>query len=163
MARLAFLVLLASDAVAAVHAWTLSSTLPPTVASHFNAAGHPNGWMPRATFVAVYAGVVALLTVIFAIANVAMRVPGARINLPNREHWLAAERRDSTLAWISAWSYWMGSLIVWLLIGVMRLAARANGIEPNAMVGATPLLIAFGAGTVLMLAVMFSHFRNPTA
>ncbi len=162
MVRVAFLVLLASDAVAAAHAWTLSQSLPPVVASHFNAAGVANGWMPRATFVGFYLGVVAFTTVIFLAVAFVTRVPGVRINLPNRDHWLATERRDSTLAWLSAWAGWMGATTVWLLIGIMHLAGQANQGAPRAMESAPLVLVAFGTATVLLLAVMLFHFRNPT-
>jgi hypothetical protein len=132
------------------------------VASHFDAAGRVNGWMPRGPFVGLYAGVVALLTAVFVIASLAMRVPGLRVNLPNRDHWLAPERRDATFSWLAAWSYGMASITVWLIIGIMRLAARANQGSPGAMASAPLLLVAFGAASVLLLVVMLVHFSNPT-
>ena len=162
MDRLALLALLASDALAAAHAWSLRGRLPPVVASHFDAAGRANGWMPRGAFVGFYLGAVALVTVVFVIVALAPRIPGARINLPHRDHWLAPERRDETFAWISGWGYAMGTVTVWLLIAIMRLAARANEGLPGAMENAPILLAAFGAAALVLLGVMLAHFRDPT-
>ena len=84
--------------------------LPNEVASHFNAAGQADGWMSKTAFVA--------LTLLIQIGLAAMMLgfgwlikvlPTSMINIPNREYWLADERREQTLgeseslmAWIAA-------------------------------------------------------------
>ena len=84
--------------------------LPNEVASHFNATGQTDGWMSKTAFVA--------LTLLIQIGLAAMMLgfgwlikvlPTSMINIPNREYWLADERREQTLgeseslmAWIAA-------------------------------------------------------------
>ncbi len=61
--------------------------LPDRLASHFNAYGVPNGWMPKQAFFIVY-GVMILVAAIpeffvpFSIAHTS----NARVNLPNKDY-----------------------------------------------------------------------------
>jgi hypothetical protein len=86
-------------ACAAVFVWVTGLTLPNLVASHFGAEGAANGFMPRSFYIGfmlvVIIGLPALLVVVtwFALGS-----SSARINLPNRDYWLAPERRTETLA-----------------------------------------------------------------
>ena len=73
--------------------------LPDTVASHFDVRGEPDSWMTRSTFLAVMALVHAVTAV--SVGGVGLWLPKVNdtwINLPNKDHWLAPERRDATLA-----------------------------------------------------------------
>jgi len=50
----------------------------------------------------------------------------ARINLPNREYWLAPERREATISYITATMSWFGCGLLFVLISGTFLALRAN-------------------------------------
>jgi uncharacterized membrane protein len=71
--------------------------LPGLVASHFNAAGLADGWMPRAHFLKIEIllslGVAAGFAVL---ALIVAGVPDALINLPHRAYWFALVRREET-------------------------------------------------------------------
>src|SRR5690606_3467074 len=74
------------------------SQLPATVASHFGAGGDADGFMPRAAYLGVMCVAGAALPAIIVIAQQRiMRKWPQRVNLPNREYWLAPQRREATV------------------------------------------------------------------
>lgn len=161
--RLSSLLLLVIAGIASLHAWQLSRVLPDRVASHFNAAGHANGWMSRAGFVATYLGVVVFLTAMFlAISSGLQRMPEGRINLPRKAYWLDPVRRSETVAWLRGWFQWMGAATLLLVVSIMHLAARVNlGLVERLGRAAPRLLIAYLTFTGLMVAVMILRFARP--
>ena len=77
-----------------------SQHLPPRVASHFNAAGVPDGWMLRNSYLWFMAGLALGLSVFFVGVFYSIRYfPQSTINLPYRDYWLrlSVARRHSTL------------------------------------------------------------------
>jgi uncharacterized membrane protein len=97
--------------------------LPATVASHFDGSGRPNGWLSKEMFLAVYAGVVALLAVVFSAARF---IPTSLWNLPNRGYWLAPERRAATVARFGDAMAWFANATLALVLVTFELAFRAN-------------------------------------
>ncbi|WP_313022822.1 hypothetical protein [Mobilicoccus sp.] len=77
--------------------------LPPDgVASHVGLDGTVNGWGTRAGFLGVNAWLALLLLVVMPIVvKAAIRPPATFLNMPNRDYWLAPERRDATVALVS--------------------------------------------------------------
>jgi uncharacterized membrane protein len=101
--------------------------LPDRVASHFNAAGHPDGWLPKKALTAVYAGTVALSALTCLLLSVLMKhIPGSLINLPRKDYWLAPERIGATRDTISREVLIMGLGTTVFIIGVMHLVFIAN-------------------------------------
>jgi uncharacterized membrane protein len=74
------------------HPW-----LPGLVAAHFDAAGRPNGWMPREHFLQ-YQVVFTLgfAAFFFSLTLVTSILPAAWLNLPHKDYWLAPARREAT-------------------------------------------------------------------
>lgn len=66
--------------------------MPPRMASHFAADGRANGWQSREGFFLLMLLVSASSAVVVAPRQIAAKA-NARINLPNRDFWLAPERR----------------------------------------------------------------------
>ena len=82
--------------------WYYAPRLPDTVASHFDVAGEPDGWMAKDDFLLMIAGVVVGIAALFAfLIWLVPRVPDSAVNLPNRGYWLAAPRRAATHASIA--------------------------------------------------------------
>jgi uncharacterized membrane protein len=101
--------------------------LPERVASHFNAAGEANSFMPKRDFVKVHLGVVGLLSVMFLFLPAAIvRLPPGLINLPNKDYWLAPERRQSTARTITGNLLGFGNAMLLFLLLVFREAMRAS-------------------------------------
>jgi uncharacterized membrane protein len=111
--------------------YTTSGQLPVRVASHFDAAGLANGFMPRADyllFMLVLTLGVPLLVVFVSV--VVPRIAPALVKLPARDYWLAAERRDETYATLTTSGFVMASSIACFLIAVHFLVLSANSQTP---------------------------------
>lgn len=121
------LVTLAVVLATGVRVATVWSDLPPQVASHFGAGGEPNGWTTREQFfgtIAVIGGGVSALLVLLPI--VLKLVPPELINLPNREYFLAKERRAATMARLGGLMAWLGVATATLIALVLELSIEAN-------------------------------------
>src|SRR5687767_14137463 len=110
--------------------------LPDTVASHFGGSGRPDGWSSKETYgvnIIAIAGVLALM--FLGIGPFIRRLPNDVINFPNRDYWLAPERRDASLAALARMLHGIGIATLALLIGVNQLVFNAN-LNPPANLGA---------------------------
>jgi uncharacterized membrane protein len=86
--------------------------LPDRVASHFNGWGAADGWMGRDANFLLSAGVIIGLTATFYFLGVLMRrLPSKWINLPNKDHWFAADREGTTRLHLATWSWTFGALL----------------------------------------------------
>jgi len=155
-----FLVLVAS---AAPFVWLTGRFLPEIVASHFATSGLANGFMPRASYVRLMLvfAVVLPLAVVF-LPRVTFSNPKARINLPNRDYWLAADRRAGTIEFLRQHSARLGSMLVIFLCYVHLLVTRANRVVPPNL--SSPWLIGglvvFLVSVIVWAKVFFGRFRN---
>ena len=76
--------------------------VPDPLASHFGFSGRPNGWTSHFRMIAGLAALVLLFAAIFAATFFFGRIPDRLINVPNKTYWLASERREATLLYLSA-------------------------------------------------------------
>lgn len=157
---LAFLVL---QAVLAGFVWHSSQTLPPIVASHFSASGIANGFMPRSAYVVGFSLVLigVPLLIAFLPGKLASQ-DSLHLNIPNRSYWLAAERRDATLAFIRNHGKWFAAAMSLFLGYVHWLVVQANQLQPPILSRAD---ILGGLGIVLLAVViwlsgLYLHFRK---
>src|SRR5262245_40603264 len=82
----------------------VASLMPEVVATHYDGAGNPNGWMSRTGMVGFHLGMLGVTALAFVGLPVALRrMSSTLINIPNREYWLAPERRAATLAALQDW------------------------------------------------------------
>jgi uncharacterized membrane protein len=105
--------------------------LPDRLASHFAASGIPNGWMTKPQFFITYAVVLlpAFIVEFWAHRRVA-KTPEAKLRLPNKEYWLAPERRAITFAYFDSFFAWFGCIFLLVEVFTMGLAMRANFDTP---------------------------------
>ena len=136
--------------------------LPERMASHFGASGAANGWMTKPAFFAVYAAMVVLAAVVgyFAPRFIQKKSPD-KINLPNKEYWLAPERRAQTFAYFETFFAWFGCAFLLLEVFAMGLAMRANFAAPprlptGPIISAIVAFVFFNIGAVFMMLRRFS-------
>ena len=105
--------------------------LPETVATHFDGRNRANGWMSRDGY--------RLFTVSFMIGLSAFvgfctgtlpRVFPRWTNIPHRDYWLARERREESLRYLSAHGKRLGCLIVLMMLGMHYVILVANHARP---------------------------------
>jgi uncharacterized membrane protein len=131
--------------------------LPPHVASHFNAAGVPDGWMPRSSFLwsigSLGFGLALLLSTLFYVCRF---FPDATFNLPHREYWLAPAHRAETCNAIFRAGLWLVSLLAAFQVGLQLLTVSANNARPPHLPSQVwLLLISLVAGLLV-----WAHFLN---
>jgi uncharacterized membrane protein len=109
-----------------------SSKMPEVMASHFGASGRPNGWQTHSAVFLTELLVVSLAGLVgFVLPWTMKAIPVSLMNLPNKDHWLAPDRRAGTLAYFRVQFAWMGSALLAFLLFVMELAFRANLATPH--------------------------------
>jgi hypothetical protein len=108
--------------------------LPEQLATHFDFSGRPDGWMSRGGYQAfMIAFAVVLPTIEVALLSALPRLAPSSIRLPHREQWLAPERREETLGFLSRHGYWLGCLLSAFLGGVHLAIVAANQQQPAHM------------------------------
>jgi uncharacterized membrane protein len=158
-----FLLFLVFVACAAVFVWHTSDGLPPLVASHFGTSGTANGFMPRTFYVRfMLALVLGLPTIMTFVTWRALGSSNARINLPNRDYWLAPERRAETIAFLRTALLWLGVLLVAFLCFAHWLVVLANRTHPALLVEPWFFggLGGFVIAVFIWLMVLLGHFRT---
>jgi hypothetical protein len=83
------------------------------------------------------------------------------INLPHREYWLSAERRDRTIEELSRRIGWMASLTLVFLTGLNLLVVDANRHQPAQLSPAIwVMLVVFLLTTLAWLVSLVRHFSS---
>src|SRR5580658_3464151 len=122
------------------------SLLPDRLASHFSASGVPNGWMTKPAFFIVYVAMVLIAAVVeFLVPLSITKCANPRLNMPNKDYWLAPGRRVETIAYIARSLAWYGCAILLLEVLTMGIAIQANFSSPPRLPAAPmmALLISF--------------------
>lgn len=116
--------------------------LPERLATHFNGAGVPNGWMTKQgylTFILAFGlGMGVLLPVIFYIAKF---FPPSMVNIPRRDYLLAPERSAFTYYILARSGFWFAILDTLLILGLHVMTIQANHVSPVRLSNSVWLLI----------------------
>jgi uncharacterized membrane protein len=144
-------------AAAIAFIWWSSLSLPARIASHFGPSGRANGFMPRESYICFMVALVVVLPIfVVYLPSWLIARAGNNINLPNKQYWLAAERREETLDFLRLSMFRLGYLLVAFLSYVHWLVVRANAVVPQSletswMVGGLAFLFASMFAVVLAL------------
>ena len=157
MRRVLLLVLV----VAAGFGWLTSGDLPPVVASHFGSGGAANGFMGKGTYTAFMLAMVVAIPALIGFSGQLVRVvPLQLVNLPNKQYWLAPQRRAATLESLSSIGVPFALALVVFLCFVHWLVVQANAVQPARLSEGSLFvgLAVFGVAMVLWLVVFFRRF-----
>jgi uncharacterized membrane protein len=125
--RAPVMAMLALAAVAAVQFSHYYPILPDRIAVHFGVGGRANGWSDTRSFMLTYGAAEAMLVVVsLVMARILERVPSSAVNIPNRDYWLADERRRATLDYIAEQVLWLECLTLAFLVAVAQMIFRVN-------------------------------------
>ena len=101
--------------------------LPEIMASHFDGAGKPNGWMSKQSFFLLEAVILGFIILEFTFLPwIIGKMPNRLINMPNKEFWFAAERRAETINIIQHFFEWFSAALLALFVAVNQLVFQAN-------------------------------------
>ena len=151
-------------AFAIVFVLSTSQFMPDIVGSHFGLAGHADSLMPRGFYIrfmlSLLLGLPLLLVVI---PNLFLSSSTARINLPNRDYWLAPEQRADTIAFLRNHNLRLGSILILFFCYVHWLVVQANRVYPPHLssfwfIGG---LIMFIVANLIWTVALFQRFRRP--
>ena len=108
-----------------------SSYLPDIVASHFNGAGVPNGFMTKKFYIGF------MVVLVFGVPSIVAGgmslvglFPESRISLPNKHVWLSEKYRESTFAYMKLHALVIGASIAVFMAYVHWLVVKANRAVP---------------------------------
>jgi uncharacterized membrane protein len=134
--------------------------LPAVVAQHFGAQGNPNGWAPREFFFGLSWFILLLLSALLMfMPRLLSRMPVSMINLPNKDYWLAPERKTESLRFMEQQMEWMAVITVAFLVLVMHLAIRAN-LNPAHRLENTPFIVLLAAFALLISREIATLYRR---
>lgn len=103
---------------AGLHLMHYYPLMPEKMATHFDAAGQPNGWMSRDGFAAFYIGLLAfMLGIFYGVTALIGKLPKIS-NIPNKDYWMAPERQAGTMASIRNATLWLGAAIGITIVGI---------------------------------------------
>jgi uncharacterized membrane protein len=118
-------------AILAVLVVTTFDRLPPVVASHFDAAGMPNGWTNRPVHMLVILAIgIGLPLVIVALIRLLTRSGPERLNIPGREYWTRPEHGREAVRRVRAYTWWLGTIMAGTALLVHALVLAANRSQP---------------------------------
>lgn len=133
--------------------------LPEQVASHFNAAGEPDGWSERSVFLSSWIITLGLMGLFGPAMTWLIHVIPARfLNLPHREFWLAPERIDWTRRTIGNLVASLCGLLFVTLVALNHLTMRAN-LCPQPNLGSWPWML-LAANLVLTLGLILGSVQR---
>ena len=152
--------LLASALLVAAHLWWHYPGLPEKMPTHFGSDGHADGFMTRAQYAQFELGLIAGMTLLFlGIGWLIKAVPADAINVPNRDYWLAPERRAETVRRLGSEMAGFGVALNLFFLGVQNETIQAALSGTNRL---GPLfsvyLVAFFAYTGVWLVLLYRRW-----
>ena len=134
--------------------------LPDRLASHFGPSGMPNGWMTKQQFFITYAVVfLPALFVEFLLGRSVANKPADKLRLPNKEYWLAPERRTETFAYFESFFAWYGCALLLVEALAMGLAMRANFDNPPVL-ATGPIVTVIGGFIIFNISAVIAMYRR---
>ena len=104
--------------------------LPEYISSNFDGSGNPQAWTSKRSFFLISFIIMLIPTFMFLFMPKLMsKFPDRFLNIPNRDYWLANERRDQTFEKIAKY-------FEWLLVGVITFSIIVTQMVINANIGA---------------------------
>jgi uncharacterized membrane protein len=157
------LIYLLLAAVGLIYFSLLYPQLPDRMASHFNASGAATAWMPKSGFFMLIAIVTLAAGVpVFLVPLSMSKLSNDKINLPNKNYWLAPERRAETMQYLGIQMGWFGCGLLALLLCGLYNAVAAN-FRPDHHFDSSSfyaVLGAFLAFIIVWLVRLLSHFAR---
>lgn len=133
--------------------------LPPHIASHFNLMMQPDKWSPKNAVIALHLGITfGMAGLFYFLSWIIGKLPTDWLNLPNRNYWLASERKKQTVTTLATFLIWLGNVILLFLIVTFNLIYQANLISGQKIKNFWVSLALFLVTIGFMIYHLFKHF-----
>ena len=143
--------------------WNLA---PPQMAAHFNGQGSPDRFVSKAEFFWFQIQTMLIVVAVSILPQIIFLIlPVNLINLPNREYWLAPERRVVTVNRLSSFAAMVFGVIILVVQAAFELTAYAN-LQTPIIFNAQWMLMVMIVSIVLiglMLIQLRISFRLPSS
>jgi serine/threonine-protein kinase len=143
--------------------WIFTLSLPQKIATHFNFAGKPDGFMTLLNFQSF----ITLSTICFPLVMVFMVgvLPAwfpSLVNISHRDYWFAPERKTKTLDYLFSMACKLGVLMVFFFVGLNVIIFLANNSNPVLMpkLPFFIVMLLFLLGVLLWVVMLFLKFRK---
>ena len=161
--RLPYVAFILLAVVLSIDLGLTAPSLAEPLATHFDGAGNPNGWMSRNGYVVfMIAFGIGLPLLIAGLIRVAPAWFPKRLRIPNRAYWLAPERREETLQFLNAHVAWLSTTMVLFVIAIHHLVLMANASRPVRLPH-MPFLVLMGSFLAVLavwIGVLWYRFRR---
>lgn len=135
--------------------------LPDSVATSFGGDNRAHAWMSRSDYLLFMLSFTVGLSafVSFCVGTLPRKFP-QWTNVPNRDYWLAAERREESLRYLSAHGKRLGCLIVMMMLAMHYVILKANHARPPTLPLPifTSILISFALALVWWVVRLYRRF-----
>ena len=161
-ARVFFIIVILLCGFETVRLWFLA---PDVMVSHFNVQGNPDNFVPKLEFFGFQAQTVAVVLMAGLVVQVlTMIMPAQWINIPNREYWLAPERRQDTLDRIGAFGAALFTIVLVVVQAGFELSVSANLQTPIVFAAQlmVPMIVGFCVLSLALLFWLLRSFRLPS-
>lgn len=130
--------------------------LPERVATHFSFSGAPNAWSSNLTNTIFFCAMFLVMNLLFlAIPWLLRKLPVSLINMPNRDYWLAPERREQSVRRMGVYMAVFAVGMNLFMIAVESTTFAAN----RSMVPLSPVsIIAIGAAFFIFMILWIIRF-----
>ncbi|HTP39248.1 MAG TPA: hypothetical protein VMI92_06695 [Steroidobacteraceae bacterium] len=137
--------------------------LPELMAAHFDASGAASGYMMRSSYLTFMSAIAAGVPLFIALLQSLAIRQATSLRIPNRDYWLAEERREDTQAYLNLQGMRFGLLLAAFLCYVHWLVVQGNAAQPPRLSNAMfiPALVFFLLVTGLWAGSFYFHFRRP--
>ncbi len=140
-----------------------SSNLPERVTTSFNFSGQPDEWTSRSSYVISFVGFSSAGLLLMIILGFACRfLPKSWISIPQRDYWLAPQRRPETAKYMARQMLWFDCLLVVFLAGFHFSIVQANRLNPVRLPKTTflGLLTFFIIAVIIWVLIVNRHFKR---
>jgi len=101
--------------------------LPERMVSQWSTGGEPNSYTGKNELMGVFGGTSILIVLSMHVLGLRMRrLPEEKINIPHRQHWLSAERREDTFHRLETYMLWCGNMTLLFILGLFHGVLIAN-------------------------------------
>ncbi len=129
--RLPLYVWLFSLALFAFSVATSFPSLPERLATHFDAAGHPNGWSSRTAYVAFFpAFTLGVSGLVLGLTYSIRFFPSSTLNVPRSDYWRTPENYPRACVFIFRHTFWFAALMTLFMRYAHQSIATANLAAP---------------------------------